>query len=137
VLEPADLEMNVLEFRQRSFQYERSVDIEGTDYAVFGRTETENERQLRPRLVRLTLVVPRAWIVLDERSDLLRVASDGTPDAPSTVPAGEVASEPAEFREGGVDWLRASRAGETLVYLPKSSASDLLADPARARLGIP
>jgi hypothetical protein len=137
MLSTADLEVNVLEFRQRSFQYERSGEVGGTDYAVFGRTETETERKLRPRLVHLLLVVPRGWIVLDEGSDLLRVAREGTPDPPSTAPVVEIAADPSEFREGGAEWVRTSRTSETLVYLPKGSAPELLTDDARDRLGVP
>ena len=74
MLTAADLEVNVLDFRHRSFQFERLVELAGGPYAVFYRTETESERQLRPKLVRLTVVVPLAWVVLDEATDALRVA---------------------------------------------------------------
>ncbi len=137
MLEIADLETNVLEFRQRSFQFERSAEVGSIDYAVFGRTETETERKLRPRLVHLLLVVPRGWVVLDEASDLLRVACAGTPDPPPTGSVVEIAAEPTEFREGGAEWVRVGRAAETVVYLPKDAAVDLLTEAARERLRLP
>jgi len=82
VLDQSDLEINVLEFRQRSFQFDRLVSVGASEYAVFSRTETESESQFRPRLVHLRLVAPRAWVVYDEPNDVLLLSKDG-----STLPA--------------------------------------------------
>jgi hypothetical protein len=38
VLPASDLEINVLEFRQRSFQFDRLATVEGEEYAVFSRS---------------------------------------------------------------------------------------------------
>lgn len=127
MLSVADLEVNVLEFRQRSFQFERTVDLADTSWAVFSRTETESESRFRPQLVRLAVVVPRPWVVYDEPSDTLRVARDGGPPTPALVePVVEVSAEPAEFSEQGLRWKRASAPDGTLVYAPAELAGPLL-----------
>ncbi len=137
MLTAADLEINVLEFRQRSFQFERLADLEGTDFAVFSRTETESESQFRPRLVHLKLVVPQAWIVYDEPNDLLALARDGTTVPPRlTEPVIEVGAERSEFREQGIDWQRASGPGGALVYVPTELAAPVLSDAGLAALGL-
>jgi hypothetical protein len=137
VLTASDLEINVLEFRQRSFQFERLANLGGTDFAVFSRTETESESQFRPRLVHLKLVVPQAWIVYDEPNDLLAVAKDGT-TVPErlTEPVVEVRAERPEFREQGVDWKRAEGPSGSLVYVPVELAGPILAPAGLATLGI-
>jgi hypothetical protein len=137
VLTESDLEINVLEFRQRSFQFERLADVDGQPIAVFSRTETESESQFRPKLVHLRLIVPQAWVVHDESNDVLMLARDG-----STVPVRltemvlEVGAEPAEFKEQGIAWSRVSGPGGTLVYAPTELKEGLLAPPALASLGI-
>ncbi len=137
VLTDADLEVNVLEFRQRSFQIERRVELDGTDLAVFSRTETESESQFRPRLVRLAVVVPLAWVVLDETGDVLALARDGV-----TVPVHkaetvvEVGAERTEFEEQGIGWKRATAGSGTLVYTPTDLAGKLLTPSAYAALGL-
>jgi hypothetical protein len=138
VLSPADLEVNVLEFRQRSFQFARLVEIAGGPQALFERTETESERQLRPRLLRLTLVVPLGWVVLDEVSDLLRVAAHGRPPAPPAIaPVVEVAAEPEEFEEGGTRWRRVPGGTPgTFLYAPLELAGALFSAEGRAALGV-
>ncbi|HTW55544.1 MAG TPA: hypothetical protein VMG36_03750 [Thermoplasmata archaeon] len=138
MLTASDLEVNVLEFRQRSFQFDRLAAVDGTELAVFSRTETESESQFRPRLLHLRLVVPLAWIVQDEGADLLRVAKDGralpmAPDAPVT----EVRAERPEFKEDGVAWRRVERTKEALVYLPVEWAERALAPAAARALGLP
>ncbi|HLM70021.1 MAG TPA: hypothetical protein VK423_01375 [Thermoplasmata archaeon] len=77
MLDLSDLEINVLEFRQRSFQFDRMLDVGGSEHAVFSRTETESESQFRPRLLHLRVVVPRAWVLYDEPNDVLLLARDG------------------------------------------------------------
>jgi hypothetical protein len=137
VLTAADLEINVLEFRQRSFQFERLADFDGTDYAVFSRTETESESQFRPRLVHLKLVVPQAWVVYDEPNDLLALARDGTTVPPRlTEPVIEVRAERTEFREQGIDWKRSNGPDGSLVYVPAELAEPVLTDAGLSALGI-
>ena len=137
MLTEADLETNVLEFRQRSFQFARLVERTGGPYAVFGRTETESERQLRPKLVRLVLVVPLGWVVHDESADLLRVARGGAISAaPSPAAVVEIAAEPAEFDEQGVRWKRTRAAAGPFVYAPAELAGDLLSPAGLVALGI-
>jgi hypothetical protein len=137
VLTASDLEVNVLEFRQRAFQFERLADFDGTDYAVFSRTETESESQFRPRLVHLKLVVPQAWVVYDEPNDLLAVSKDGV-SVPTrlTEPVLEVGAERTEFREQGIDWRRGDGPSGALVYVPEELAARVLTDAAFAALGI-
>jgi hypothetical protein len=136
VLTVADLEVNVLDFRHRSFQFERLVELPTGPHAVFSRTETESERQLRPRLVHLTVVVPLGWVVLDEAADALRLAREG-PARPSTeAPAVEVAAEPPEFEEDGVRWKRARAGPAGYVYAPAELAGALLTREGLAALEI-
>lgn len=138
VLDQSDLEINVLEFRQRSFQFERMVESGDTEYAVFSRTETESESQFRPRLVHLRVVVPRAWVVYDEPNDVLLLARDG-----STVPTRhteavtEVRADPSEFPEQGIDWRRAPGPGGVLVYAPAELERELLSPAGLARVAGP
>ena len=135
MLDQSDLEINVLEFRQRSFQFDRLVEHEGREYAVFSRTETESESQFRPRLVHLRVVVPRAWVVYDEPNDVLLLARDG-----ATVPVRmvesvtEVGADPSEFTEQGIDWRRVPGPGGLLVYAPEELERELLTPTAMARL---
>jgi hypothetical protein len=137
VLTAADLEINVLEFRQRAFQFERLADFQGTDFAVFSRTETESESQFRPRLVHLKLVVPQAWLVYDETNDQLAVARDGTTvPVRLTEPVVEVGAERPEFREQGVDWRRAVGPAGALVYAPAEVADLVLTPEGFAGLGL-
>ena len=137
MLTVADLEVNILEFRQRAFQFERVVGFEGTDYAVFSRTETESESQFRPRLVHLKLVVPQAWVVYDEPNDLLAVARDGvTVPERLTEPVVEVRAERSEFSEQGIEWRRASGPSNALVYAPAELAKSLCTPEGYSALGI-
>lgn len=137
MLTAADLEVNVLEFRQRAFQFDRLGTVGDEVCAVFRRTETESESQFRPRIVHLAVVVPLAWVVLDEAADLLRVAKDGRalPMAP-TAPVLGVRAERTDFKEDGVEWHRAPSPGGTLVYAPTSIADRVLGADGRAALGL-
>ncbi len=137
MLEAADLEIDVLDFRQRSFQFDRIAEIDGTRFAVFSRTETESESQFRPKLVHLRVAVPLAWIARDEEADSLRIARDGAVTLPTIAEAVvEVGAEPPEFREQGIDWKRAAAPGGALVYAPTEYAGRLLAAPGFAALGL-
>jgi hypothetical protein len=136
VLAEADLEVNVLEFRQRSFQFDRLKEWEGERYAVFSRTETESESQFRPKLVHLHLVVPLAWVILDEANDELRIAPDPAHPPPRLIESVvEVGAEPAEFRESGVDWARVAPSPAERFYAPLDRAPRLLSAEGRAALG--
>ncbi len=119
MLPESDLEMNLLEFRRKSFQFERVVTIGSAEYAVFTRTETETESQLRPKLVRLRVYAPREWIAYDPELDLLRLARQGAP-LPARVPgeAQESASEPTQFAEQGLDWTRVNAGDHAFAYFP-------------------
>lgn len=136
VLTAADLEVNVLEFRQRSFQFDRIAEWEGEPYAVFSRTETESESQFRPRLVHLHLILPLSWVVLDEPNDELRIAPGGGPLPPRRIETVvEVGAEPPQFQEGGVAWTRTSPSRESRFYAPADRADRLLSPEGRAALG--
>ena len=137
MLTASDLEINVLEFRQRSYQFERLADLDGTDYAVFSRTETESESQFRPKLVHLKLVVPQAWVVYDEANDLLAIARDGaTVPVRLTEPVVEVRAERPEFSEQGIDWRRTDGPGGALVYAPRELSDRVFTPDGFAALGI-
>ena len=135
MLSAADLATNVLEFRQRAFQFDRLASVDGVEYAVFLRTETESESRFRPRLVHLVVAVPHAWVVVDPSDDSLRIARDGTTVPPQlTEPVVEVGAEPTEFSEQGVRWRRAAAPGGALVYAPAERAEALHASAGFAAL---
>ncbi len=137
MLTASDLEVNVLEFRQRSFQFERLGAVGEEEVAVFYRTETESESQFRPRLVHLRLLVPLAWVVLDAENDTLAIARDGqTVPVRLAEPVVEVGAEPPEFQEQGIGWMRRSGPSGALVYAPAERASEWLSDAAFVSLGI-
>lgn len=137
MLSVADLEINILEFRQRAFQFERVADFDGTDYAVFSRTETESESQFRPKLVHLKLVVPHTWLVYDEPNDLLAISRDGTTVPPRlSEPVVEVRAERTDFSEQGTEWRRARAPSGALVYAPADRASAICSTEGYAALGI-
>ena len=73
MVDDADLELNVLEFASKSFSFERSVELDGQELALFHRTETESESRFRPKVIRLRLIVPKTWIIYDLAADLLRL----------------------------------------------------------------
>ncbi len=136
MLTVADLEVNVLDFRQRSFQFERLAEVGGTAFAVFSRTETETERQLRPKLLRLTVVAPLPWVVLDATTETLRISKEGRPPPAIEALAVEVAAEPSEFDEEGQPWRRAELGPTAFVYVPAAHAAELLGPEGRSRLGL-
>jgi hypothetical protein len=128
VLAPGDLEVNVLEFRQRSFQFQRVATVAGRAIALFSRTETETESQFRPKLIHLHLLVPQEWVVLDEPNDVLLIARDGTtPPVRLTEPVLEVGAERAEFQEQGIPWKRVGGPSGSFVYAPAELSEVLLA----------
>jgi hypothetical protein len=137
MLSASDLEINVLDFRQRSFSFERLASLDGTEFAVFARTETESESKFRPKLVHLKLAVPLAWILLDETSDSLRVSRDGLglPMVPAEGVV-EVGAERPEFREQGVEWRRSEGPSSSLVYAPAEFAAAVFTTDGYRALGI-
>ena len=135
MLDESDLEINVLEFRQRSFQFERLVEQAGREYAVFSRTETESESQFRPRLLHLRVIVPRGWVVHDEANDVLLLARDGVSIPLRVVESvTEVGADPSEFTEQGIDWRRVAAPKGLLVYAPEELSEELLSASALDRL---
>ena len=124
MLEEGDLQMNLLEFRQKSFQFDHIVAVDSEEYAVFTRTETETESQLRPKLVHLRVYAPREWIAYDPELDLLRLVREGE-SLPPRIPkeAQESAAEPTQFKEQGFDWTRVSTGDHAFAYFPTDRAA--------------
>jgi len=135
MVDQATLEASILEFRHKSFGFDRTATVDGTEYAVFTRRETLSESRLRPDLVRLFVVVPLDRIVLDLTDDALRLAPDGALPGPrSTDPALESAADPSAFDEQGIPFTRAEvPAG--IAYVPTDVAAAVLAPPAAEALG--
>ena len=128
MVDDATLEANVLSFREKSFGYARTVVAGGEPFAVFQRTEVESESRFRPKLVRLTLAIPRAAILGDLASEQLVIAPDGRSPGPRpTRTAQEVEAEESEFREQGMEFVRERRADGRLVYYPKGASAELVA----------
>ena len=132
------LSLNVLQFAGKSFDYESTVTVGGTEYAIFARTETETEAKLRPQLVRMRVVVPREWVQYEEASDtLLLVTPGGAPGPARRRAAGATMLEPEEFRDQGIDWHRLTLAERHSIYLPKGEEARLLSPEGRVALGVP
>ncbi|HZY91707.1 MAG TPA: hypothetical protein VFG07_02895 [Thermoplasmata archaeon] len=128
MVDAADLEVNVLEFLHKSFGFERLAEVGGTEYAVYHRRETESETKLRPKIVRLFVVIPRRQLVLDPTEELVRVSPDGvTPGPRKAGEARESAADSTEFSEQGLDWHR-EKVPNGVAYLPKT-AGPLLREP--------
>ncbi|MGC2290256.1 MAG: hypothetical protein WA688_10450 [Thermoplasmata archaeon] len=138
MVEDEVLSLNVLQFAGKSFDYDSTVSVGGTEYAIFGRTETETEAKLRPELVRMRVVVPREWVQYEEASDTLLLQSPGATPGPSRRrAAGATMLEPEEFRDQGIDWHRLAFAGKHSLYLPKGEEARLLSTEGRTALGLP
>ncbi len=138
MLDEATLSVNVLQFAGKSFDFDRVVEVGGTAFAVFGRTETETEAKLRPELVRMRVVVPLEWVVYDEASDTLGLVRGGGAAAPrQRRAAGTTMLEPEEFRDQGIDWRRTSLPDLHRLYVPREFAERLLSPEGRAALGLP
>ena len=126
MVDDASLEMNVLSFREKSFSFDRTLTLGPTEYVVFHRTEVESESRFRPKLLRLTLAIPRGVILGDLASEMLVLAADGkTPGPRRTASAQEVDAEEAEFREQGIDFVRHRRADDRVIYVPKDAPPEL------------
>jgi hypothetical protein len=137
VLTVSDLEINVLEFRQRSFQFQRLATVGGREVARFSRTETETESRFRPKLIHLHLLVPFEWVVFDEPNDVLLVARDGATVPPRlTEQVVEVGAERTEFEEQGIAWKRVGGPSGAFVYAPAELAHSLLTPESFAATGL-
>jgi hypothetical protein len=135
--EDAVLEVNLLEFRLKSYSFDRCARAAGTEYALFHRTETESETQFRPRLVTLRVALPRDWVVYDADADVLRIARHGGPTGPrSSGTALEDAAEKAEFDEQGVHWRRRPIGVREVLYFPDELAASLEGDGPLVELGL-
>ncbi len=131
-----ELEVNVLEFLHKSFSFDRLATVDGQEYAVFHRRETETESKLRPKVIRLFVVAPREWVLYDATEDLLRIGPDGrTPGPRSKGEARAAAAEPTDFGEQGVDWHRET-VPMGIAYLPRERAVRLKSASALGELGL-
>ena len=138
MVDDSELENNLLEFLEKTFSFERSVEVEGRSFALFTRTETESESQFRPRLVHLRIAVPKEWLLYDLASDALIIAPDGrTPGPHSSSEAREAAAEAPEFKEQGAEWKKLALERGTIVYVALKDEPLLLGPDGRAALGLP
>ena len=136
MVDPADLEVHVLEFLHKSFGFERLTPVGDEEYVVFHRRETESESKLRPRVVRLFVVVPRGQVVYDGDEDLLRIAPDGVTAGPRTAgEARESAADATDFTEQGLAWHR-EKVPNGIAYVPKDRLGELRATPTLSALGL-
>jgi hypothetical protein len=137
MVDDADLETNVLEFHRKSFSFDRVADWDGVELALFHRTETESESQFRPRILRLTLVVPKPWLLLDLTLEMLVISPEGKSAGPrSTGSATEAAAESTRFEELGHAWRRQPLGPAGFLYVPEPWAERLLTAEGLARLGL-
>ena len=123
----------ILEFRHKSFAFERQLAPRSGELAVFGRTETESESKFRPQLLHLSVLVPTSWLELDPATQELLLRSEGRASptsSPGSATAQEIAAEPDEFAEAGIDWVRWHPRSDRRVYVPKEIADALHADAA-------
>lgn len=126
MIDEATLEANVLSFREKSFGYDRTVEVGGTEFALFHRTEVESESRFRPKLMRLKLAVPRALVLGDLASEMLVLAPDGkTPGPRRGTTAQEVAADESEFREQGLEFVRSVAPDGAILYLPRDAPPGL------------
>ena len=136
MVELSDLEINVLEFLHKSFGFDRLTQVGETEYAVFTRRETEDESKLRPKLVRLFVVLPRDRILYDLAGDILVIAPDGAVPGPRTAgTAHEAAAESTEFTEQGIPF-RTQKVPNGIAYLPRAAVPELTTPAALAALGL-
>ena len=137
MLTAGDLEVNVLEFRQRSFQFQRLATVSDREIALFSRTETETESQFRPKLIHLHLLVPLEWVLFDEPNDVLLLARDGaTPPVRLAEQVVEVGAERTEFEEQGIPWKRVGGPSGSYVYAPAELSDRLFTAAAYAAVGL-
>ncbi len=116
----------VVSFRGKSFDFLRSYDLAGTQFAVFGRTETESELKFRPPIVRLRLWLPTSWLTAGAEGGEILLTPPGllTKDR-APVEAVEVAAESDRFFEGGVEFSRRRWPNGRITYVPEEFATGL------------
>ena len=137
MLDEADLATNLLTFVQKSFSFVRIAEVDQQPYALFDRTETESESKFRPRLVRLFVAVPQAWIILDPAQESLRLAPGGIPtEWEGDRPGVDVGHEKTEFQEQGIDWKRVTLPGNRRLYVPAELVGRLGTAEGQRRLGL-
>ena len=85
----------------------------------------------------MTLVVPRAWLLLDMTQELLVISAEGKVAAPrSPGTATEAAAESTRSEEQGHEWRRQPLGSAGFLYVPEPWAERLLSDAGLARLGL-
>jgi hypothetical protein len=135
MLDAALLEAAVLEFRHKSFSFERLSTAVGTEFAVFSRRETETESKLRPKVIRLYVIVPRRQLLYEEETESLWISVDGLVPGPrESGTAQEAGAEAAEFQEQGLFWKR-TEVPDGMAYVPRDRAAELDSPEGLAALG--
>jgi hypothetical protein len=138
MVDDADLETHLLDFTLKTFAFARTAQFENRDLVVFERTETESESQFRPKLVKLRVAVPRAWILYDLAGDALVIAKDGkTAGSRQTGTARETAGGTTEFEEQGVRWKRVRFPDGSYLYAPAELGAGVGTAAGRAAIAPP
>ena len=136
MVDPVELETNVLEFLRKSFMFARSHELAGREVAIFQRTETETESKFRPKILRLFLVIPTDWVLYDLAGEMLVLGRDGrTPGPRAAGTAVEAGAEGAEFDEQGIRFHRRP-VGSGWLYAPAELDVALEAPGTLGELGI-
>jgi hypothetical protein len=137
VLDEGTLSMNLLDFRLKSFGYERTAEVNGRPFLLFHRTETESESKLRPQLVKLWVVLPAEWVKFDETLDSLVIRPEGRSRGPrSTGIALEVDAEAERFTEQGLPFRRRPLGKDGVLYVPEELSEPLASPAALTSLGL-
>ena len=138
MVDPVDLEVNVLEFLRKSFMFARRATVDGREVLLFQRTETESESRFRPKVLRLYVAVVADWVLFDLAAELLVLGKDGHAPGPrGTGTALEAGAEAAEFDEQGIRFRRHALA-DGWLYLPvdlESGGGPALAESALGLTG--
>jgi hypothetical protein len=138
MVDDADLETHLLDFTLKTFAFARVARVEDQEYVVFERTETESESQFRPKLVKLRVAIPRAWVLYDLAGDALVIARDGkTAGSRPTGTAQETAGGTTEFEEQGVHWKRVRFPDGSYLYAPVERSASLGSVAGRAAVAPP
>ncbi len=136
MVDPVDLETNVLEFLKKSFMFVRLERVGDREVVLFQRTETESEARFRPRILRLSLLVPGDWVLLDLAADRLVLGQDGrTPGPRGAGTALEAGAEGTEFEEQGIRFEALQVPGGR-HYVPVELAERLTAAGVLERFGL-
>ncbi|MCI4350198.1 MAG: hypothetical protein L3K15_01615 [Thermoplasmata archaeon] len=138
MVDDADLETHLFDFMLKTFAFARTARVDAHELVVFERTETESESQFRPKLVKLRVAVPRAWILYDLAGDALVIAKDGkTAGSRPTGTARETAGGTTEFEEQGVRWKRVKFPDGSYLYAPSELSPTLSTSAGRAVIAPP